>query len=196
MYLSREKLPQARKLAGLGRELSREALNRLAWFDFHRTHGENVALTCRHFGISRQTFYNWRRRFDRFYLASLESGSHRPLHPRKPSWTPKMAQLVLALRRRYPRWGKDKLVVLLAHQGWHLSTSMVGRILHDLRVRGQLIEPLRSPRRSRRWLRPRPYAIRKPKEYRPSQPAIWCKSTPWKFVPFPACPGSISRLAM
>jgi putative transposase len=170
MHINGEKLPQTRKLAGLGKELSREALIRLAWFDFHRTHSKNVALTCRHFGISRQTFYVWRRRFDRFNLFSLEGGSHRPLHPRKPTWTPQLAQQVLALRQRFPRWGKDKLVVLLAQQGLTLSTSMVGRILLDLRQRRLLIEPLRAPHRSRRWLRPRPYAVRKPKEYRPSEP--------------------------
>jgi putative transposase len=142
MHINGEKLPQTRKLAGLGKELSREALIRLAWFDFPRTHGKNVALTCRHFGISRQTFYTWRRRFDRFNLFSLEGGSHRPLHPRKPTWTSQMAQQVLVLRQRFPRWGKDKLVVLLAQQGLQLSTSMVGRILQNLRQRRLLIEPL------------------------------------------------------
>ena len=35
---------------------------------------------------------------------------------------------VLELREQYPRWGKDKLVVLLTRQGWQVSTSMVGRI--------------------------------------------------------------------
>ena len=42
-------------------ELSRAAQVRLAWMDFHRR-TQNVALTCRHFGISRQTFYRWRKR--------------------------------------------------------------------------------------------------------------------------------------
>ena len=43
-----------------GVELSREARVRLAWMDFYRRCG-NVAHTCRHFGISRQTFYRWQR---------------------------------------------------------------------------------------------------------------------------------------
>ena len=40
-----------------------------------------------------------------------------------------MVERVLALRRKYPRWGKDKLVVLLQQEGLWVSTSMVGRIL-------------------------------------------------------------------
>jgi hypothetical protein len=43
------------RLAAIGVELSRAAQVRLGWMDFYRK-TENVALTCRHFGISRQTF--------------------------------------------------------------------------------------------------------------------------------------------
>ena len=49
-----------------------------------------------------------------------------------------MAQGVLSLRERYPRWGKDKLVVLLRREGWGVSTSMTGRILKRLKARGVL----------------------------------------------------------
>ena len=171
MHIREQKLPRALQLAGSGQELSREALVRLAWIDFYRRRGRNVALTCRHFGVSRQTFYVWWRRFDPQDLHSLESGSHRPHHRRQPTWTPAWAEEVLRLRRRFPRWGKDKLVVLLRRKGLPLSTSMVGRILRELKQRGVLVEPLRSgSRRPRRALRPRPYAVRKPKEYRALQP--------------------------
>ncbi len=34
-----------------------------------------MARTCRHFGISRQTFYRWFRRYDPQNLASLEERS-------------------------------------------------------------------------------------------------------------------------
>lgn len=171
MHIREQKLPRARELSRSGQELSREALVRLAWMDFYRTRGRNAAFTCRHFGISRKTFYRWRRRFDPHDLHSLESGSHRPHHRRQPTWTPAWADQVLRWRRRFPRWGKDKLVVLLHRQGLRLSTSMVGRILRDLKKRGVLVEPLRSgSRHPRRSLRPRPYAVRKPKEYRAIHP--------------------------
>ncbi len=60
-------------------ELSREARQRLAWFDYYRARGGNTALTCRYFGISRQTLYRWQRRYDPLNLRMLEAGSHRPL---------------------------------------------------------------------------------------------------------------------
>ncbi len=54
------KPPRSARLATTGVELSRAAQVRLAWMDFHRQ-SQNVARTCRHFGISRQTFYRRRR---------------------------------------------------------------------------------------------------------------------------------------
>ena len=91
-------------------------------------------------GISRQTFYRWWRRYDPHNLSTLEDRSHRPHRHRQPTWTPSQSEAVLALRREYPRWGKDKLVVLLGRKNLRLSTSMVGRILNDLKRRGVLVE--------------------------------------------------------
>lgn len=77
----------------------------------------------------------------------------------------------MTLRLQFPRWGKDKLAVLLRQQGESVSTSMVGRILTRLKRRGQLVEaPHPAVPGSRRALRPRPYAVRKPKQYAVSQP--------------------------
>ena len=47
-------------LAKVAVELSKTARLRLKWFEFCYDHGGNVSLTCRHLGISRQTFYCWR----------------------------------------------------------------------------------------------------------------------------------------
>jgi transposase len=85
------------------------------------------------FGISRQTFYRWLRRFDRHNLRTLGGRSHWPRHIRQPTWTAAWAERVLALRNQYSCWGKDKLVVLLAREKLYVSVSMVGRILSDSR---------------------------------------------------------------
>ena len=62
-----------RKLSKLHlEELSPEAKRRLKWFDWHRDHAQNVSLTCRHFGIARETFYRWKRRYKPSDLSSLE----------------------------------------------------------------------------------------------------------------------------
>ena len=139
MQAKHGKPPRSGRLKTTGVELSREAQVRLRWMDFYRQ-SENVALTCRRFGISRQTFYRWHRRYDALDLTSLESGSHRPRRCRRPTWSFLFEEKVLGLRLQFPRWGKDKLVVLLRNQGLRLSTSMVGRILAHLKRQGRLVE--------------------------------------------------------
>ena len=137
--------------------------------DHYAAHG-NAALTCRYFGISRQTFYRWKGRYNSRDLRSLEERSHRPRRLRKPTWSRELALAVLHLREQYPRWGKDKLVVMIRDRGWQVSTSMVGRILSSLKGRGVLREPLRSTISTRKRLWRRPYAVRKPKGYGVKEP--------------------------
>ena len=145
--------------------LSEEARRRLKWMDWHKAHGQNVSQTCRHFTISRSTFYRWKKRYDREHLSSLENRSCRPKRIRKPTWTPETVAAVKRLREQYPRWGKDKLAVLLSREGLRVSVSMVGRILRHLKRRGQLIEPLGKRVRGSKKKRARIYAVRKPRGY-------------------------------
>jgi len=146
-------------------ELSKKAKHRLGIITWHKEHGLNAALTCRHYGISRDTFYRWWRRFAESGPGGLEDASHRPRTVRAPTWTKDLENGVLELRRLSPGWGKDKLVVLLRDQGWQCSTSMVGRILRHLRASGRLVEaPGADPWQPRRPFH-RPYGVRKPKSY-------------------------------
>jgi len=170
MQVKHGKPPRSGRLKTTGVALSREAQVRLCWMDFY-CQSKNVALTCRHFGISRQTFYRWQRRYDPMDLSSLESGSHRPRRCRRPTWSFLLEEKVLTLRLQFPRWGKDKLAVLLRRENLPVATSMVGRILAHLKRRGRLVEaPRWGVPGSRRALRPRPYAVRKPKQYAVSAP--------------------------
>ena len=52
--------------------LSKDAVKRLSWFDFYLSHKKNISLTCRYFGISRDTFYLWKKRFNPRNLLTLE----------------------------------------------------------------------------------------------------------------------------
>jgi putative transposase len=170
MQIRGGKPPGSGRLARTGVELSREARVRVAWMDFCARSG-NVAQTCRHFGISRQTFYRWQRRYDRYDLTSLEERSHCPRRRRQPTWSFPLEGKVLTLRLQFPRWGKDKLAVLLRRQRVPVSTSMVGRILTQLKRQGRLVEPPRpGVPGSRRALRTRSYAVRKPKQYAVLEP--------------------------
>lgn len=133
--------------------------------DWHRSHGGNVARTARHFGYARPTVYRWLARYDRHRLESLEDHSSRPARRRRPTWTLAQITAVRRQRERYPRWGKDKLVVLLRREGILVSTSMVGRILLRLRRTGELRDPARRGISARRRTWRRPHAVRKPADF-------------------------------
>ena len=149
-------------------QLSPGARYRLKVLGWHEEHGGKVALTAARFGFSKPTIYAWIKR-GRAGPKGLEDGGHRPHNVRKPTWSAELEKEVLQLREQYPRWGKDKLVVLLRKQGIPVSTSMVGRILKHLKGSGRLLEPLAERRHSKK--QPvRPYAIRKPKGYLAREP--------------------------
>jgi len=179
-------MPRSRSLERGAAELSREAQQRLAWFDYYQAHGRKAALTRRYFGISRQTFYRWKRCYDPDDLKSWEDASHRPHRRRQPTWTPRRVERALALRRQYPRGGKDKLVVLLGREGRRVSTSLVGRILRYLKKRGLLIEPI-----LRRALGRRASHVITAS----NRPATWWKWTRWTCGPCRAWCSSRSRRA-
>lgn len=146
--------------------ISSGAAARLRWMDHYSCH-KNALLTCRHFDISPQTFYRWKRRFDPYDLTTLEDGSHRPFKSRSPQTPTLVVERIQALRTQYPRWGKMKLEVLLRREGIRISASTVGRVMKRLRDRGVLVEPLnvRLAKEARKRRRKPRYAIRKPPGY-------------------------------
>src|ERR1043165_1507772 len=58
--------------------LEREARRRLAVIRHVEEVTGNVALTCRYFGISRQAYYIWYRRYAAEGIDGLRTGSKRP----------------------------------------------------------------------------------------------------------------------
>jgi transposase InsO family protein len=145
-----------------GAQLSRDAKQRLRILDYARTH--TVAATCRHFGIARSTYYRWAKRYDPQRLSLLENRSSRPTRCRRPTWTAAQVTAVRHAREAHPRWGKDKLAVVLRRQGVVLAVSMIGRILSELKRRRILLELVR-PRLRPHSRHARPYAVRKPKTH-------------------------------
>ena len=91
--------------------LSQQAKLRLKWFDYyHQCH--NTSLTCRYFGISRKTFYKWRKVYDKHNLATLEDRCRAPIKRRKPEISYIQEQRIIQLRKHYIRYGKEKLSVI------------------------------------------------------------------------------------
>jgi transposase InsO family protein len=88
----------------------------------------NVARTCRHFGISRQAYYRWKRRYEAHGEAGLVDRSSRPT--RSPHATPpEVVSKVLYLRQTY-HFGPGKIADYLKrfHQ-LSLAVSSVHRLL-------------------------------------------------------------------
>jgi len=93
----------------------------------------NIARTCRHFGISRQAFYRWKRRFDAQGEAGLWDRSTRP--HRSPTAIPAdVVSKILYLRQNY-HFGPGRIADYLKrfHQ-LAVAVSSVHRILlrHDM----------------------------------------------------------------
>ena len=60
-------------------EISRRAARRLAIIRHAQEVTGNVALTCRYYGVSRQVFYIWLRRYEQLGLEGLRDRSRRSL---------------------------------------------------------------------------------------------------------------------
>ncbi len=136
-HINRDLAPLVHMIRTMSRTLSPEARQRLAWMDAYRECG-NAAQVCRHFSIPLRTFWRWKRRYDPWDLASLESKKRGPA--RSPHRTSNaIERKVLALRREHPHWGRAKLAVLLARElgADAPNERTVGRILsrHALSVR-------------------------------------------------------------
>ena len=109
-----------------------ERTRRMAWrVKVLRQAGEqsrHVARTCRHFGISRQAYYRWKRRYEAHGEAGLADRSSRPT--RSPHATPpEVVSKVLYLRQTY-HFGPGRIADYLKrfHQ-LSLAVSSVHRIL-------------------------------------------------------------------
>src|SRR5215470_13769442 len=150
-------------------DLPPKARDRLRALHLWKSTG-NCELVTHTFQISRATLYRWRQAFDPADPRSLHERSRRPHHFRTPQWPAPLVRAVRRLREQYPRWGRTKLAVLLRREGLETSPSTVGRILRDLRRRGQLHEPPRRAISAARRRPPRAYAVRKPREYVPRHP--------------------------
>ncbi len=154
-------------------QLSAKAHERLRWLKAWqrlRGRGFSAGEAAEILKVPRSTLYRWQQRVEAKGLRGLEDGDRRPMRTRGRTWSVELVLAVQRVREQYPRWGKDKLVVLLEREGWHTSASTVGRILSYLKRRGALRQPPR-PGISARKRRPRrPHAVRKPRSYPVSQP--------------------------
>ncbi len=129
--------------------LSPLAKKRLKWMDYHRL-CRNAALTCRYFGISRKTFHKWLKRYNPDNLISLEEQSRRPKKLRQWQVTRQEELRILALRKKYIRYGKEKLRVI--YQQTHnepISSWKIQRIIEKHQLYYSLVKNNRLQRKKK-----------------------------------------------
>lgn len=143
--------------------LTEDAKKRLKILDWHRSHGKNISLTARRFGLTRKTVRNWQKRFDQYGLLGLNEQSRRPKNVRRPTTSWQTVSEAVNLKRQYPAWSKYKIRVLLKRNGFDISASTVGRIFK----RKGLISKKASLKRRKAALHPR---ARFPRGFRISAP--------------------------
>jgi transposase len=113
------------------RELARNAARRLAIIRHAEEVTGNVARTCRYYGIGRQVFYTWKRRFDEEGVEGLRDRSSRPLTSPGATKVEVVGKIVY-LRQHY-HFGPQKISMYLKrYHDVDVSSSGVWRILKRL----------------------------------------------------------------
>jgi transposase InsO family protein len=132
-------------------ELTRRAKRRLAILRHAEEITGNVALTCRYYGISRQCFYTWKRRWDAHGLDGLRDRSHRPQVSPNATRTEVVGKIIY-LRQHY-HFGPARIAMYLKrYHEVQISPSGVWRILKRLEL-NRLPASQRHKRHDRRWRR-------------------------------------------
>jgi transposase InsO family protein len=92
----------------------------------------DVSRTCRHFGIARQTYYNWKARFEKYGESGLINHKPCPENP-KLRVPPELEEKIVHLRKRY-HLGPDRIFWYLQRYHPHLKVSASGvyRVLKRL----------------------------------------------------------------
>ena len=112
--------------------LSKAALKRLEWFDWNKAHKGIISLTCRHFGISRDTYYLWKGRFNPRSLRSLEDNTktRRPKNVRQmttPLW---IRDLICTIRSNDPEKSKYEIQAELKEKGIKIGYNTVQKVIN------------------------------------------------------------------
>lgn len=131
--------------------LSPTGKTRLSWIDWYLSHGKNARLTCRHFGISPDTFYLWKKRFNPGSLVTLEDNkkTRRPKHLREVTTPIFVINRVVEVRRLDLEKSKYEIYEELKREGIKVSTSTIQRIINkypDL-LNTQHVKKIRSHRK-------------------------------------------------
>ena len=131
------------------------------WKEACELPGVGVERAAELVGSSTSTLYRWQERLRKHGLKGLRKKSCRPRRCRQASKrTPELRNRIVALRKKFGGWGKQKLVVLLREEGFDVSESTVGRVLLELLLCGRITRSCRKIRIKWQSRSPRPHATR------------------------------------
>jgi transposase InsO family protein len=133
------------------REQQRKVRHRLAVLRHAEEVTGSVSATCRYYGISRQVFYKWRRRFEELGEEGLRDKSSAPLHSPNAT-TAEVVGKIVYLRQHY-HFGPQKISMYLKrYHDVEIGHSGVWRVLKRLGL-NRLPASQRYKRHTDRWKR-------------------------------------------
>jgi transposase InsO family protein len=109
----------------------------------------NVAATCRYYGISRQCFYTWLRRYEEEGEEGLRERSRRPLTSPRATHAEVVGKIIY-LRSHYHQGPQKISMYLKRYHDVDISASGVWRILKKLDM-SRLPTSQRYQRHAKRW---------------------------------------------
>jgi transposase InsO family protein len=118
---------------------------RIGLFREYRTGAFSVTELCARHGISRETFYVWKRRCESGELHWFEERSH-ATRSCPHATEGRLSEHVIATRRRFPHFGPKKVKAWLEHEQPELDWPAASTI-GDILKREGLVEPRRRRRR-------------------------------------------------
>lgn len=119
---------------------SKEIRKKMAWFEYYEECGKNARQTCRHFHISPDTFYRWKKRYNPNNLLSLvdDKKTRRPKNLRQPTTPPQVITRIKELKKQYPSWSGNKISLQLNNEGVSITATTVTRTINRLKSSGIL----------------------------------------------------------
>lgn len=109
-----------------------------------------VSEAAAHAGIARKTLYKWWARYDAEGVAGLGDRSRAP-HTRPQQVAAEQLEALVALRRRYPRWGARKLRRIAAERAPEQRWPAPSTIHRALQAAGLVTPPRRRTRHATPW---------------------------------------------
>src|SRR3954453_10207950 len=131
--------------------LDREAKRRLVVIRHVEEVTGNVAMSCRYFGISRQAYYTWYRRYQAEGIEGLRTRYKAPKHSPNSTHVEAVRKIIY-LRQNYHFGPKKIAMYLKRYHDVTISKSGVWRILKRLEM-NRLPASQRYKRHDRRWKR-------------------------------------------